>query len=636
MLRLAWSSFTERWPLFIGAILTVTLGVALVQSSLLLLLAAAAQQAPSGADDVTALQLAERSLVAVTVLAVTLAFAAFLAVFIISSTFAFTVAQRRRDLALLRLIGGSHQQVRRLLVSEAFLLGATGTLIGIPAGVGLMHLQAALMARLGFVPESFTGHWHWWILGVSIGVGLGLAVTGVLLAARRAARVAPLEALRETGAATRVMTRGRWIAGTVLVLGSVLLIGLAGVGGPAGGQAMAMLVSVSAAVGFTALSPLLVPFAARLIPARPGAVLAHLAKANLRDSVRRSASTAAPLIVLVGLVLGQSTSLLSFSAAAQEELRNSTSADLVLTSAGPRGLETVDGTDGIAHLSIETSLPISVTTGTGEMAFTEIGRALIIEPERYSRAHPGSTTIGQLPAEAAIAGPGALGTPVGSTVGIRIGDIDLGERTIVDQVPPTIAGGAAVLLDADSVAADLQDSGQTTTFITLEEDAKPSEVVDRLQGFGTVLTFEEWLTSSAAAGTTTSASILLVVMGLGGAYALLAVVNAVVIAAGERRREFAAARATGLTRGQVITMALIESSTVTAIGIGLGVLAAVGTLLAVVTTTTATLGTASISVPWLLTAMLIIGAFLVTALTSAATTITGTRQSPIRLLQSRE
>ena len=69
--------------------------------------------------------------------------AVFLAAFVISSTFAFTVDQRRRDLALLRLVGGSRRQVRRLLLGEAFLLGLAGAALGVPVIAAGFALGAA-------------------------------------------------------------------------------------------------------------------------------------------------------------------------------------------------------------------------------------------------------------------------------------------------------------------------------------------------------------------------------------------------------------------------------------------------------------------------------------------------------------
>jgi putative ABC transport system permease protein len=113
---------------------------------------------------------------------------------------------RRRDLALLRLVGGGRRHVRRLLTGEALLLGLIGTVTGVPAGVAVMALQTRLLVGFGFVPDGFTGQWRDWILGASAGAGLGLGLAGVLVAARRAARVRPLDALRDPDAGRVIVT----------------------------------------------------------------------------------------------------------------------------------------------------------------------------------------------------------------------------------------------------------------------------------------------------------------------------------------------------------------------------------------------------------------------------------------------
>ncbi len=339
MFRLSWNGFRERWSLFTGAIVTVCLGVALVQSSLVLLLAAVTGDAPRGSSAIEIMTFDESTTVAITVLSMTLALSAFLAVFVISSTFAFTVAQRQRDLALLRLVGGSRGQVRRLLTGEAVLLGLTGTVIGIPLGVALTTFQERLLARLDLSPSGFDPSTPVWVFGASVGVGVGLALAGVLMAARRAARVQPLAALRSTGAARRSMTAGRWFVGIVALAGAGALVMLSPKGGASGGQAMAPCASICGAIALAMLAPVLVsPIAALLLLPFRG-VLGRLASANVRDSVRRNASTAAPLIVLVGLVVGQASALSSFASSAKDELRAGTSADLVLESTRPLALD---------------------------------------------------------------------------------------------------------------------------------------------------------------------------------------------------------------------------------------------------------------------------------------------------------
>ena len=628
MLRMSWSGPAERWPLFAGAILSVGLGVALVQSSLLLLISAATLTPPAGLSATERWQFTDSADASVALLGVTLGFSAFLAVFIIGSTFAFTVAQRRRDLALLRLIGAGRRHVRRLLLGEAVLLGLAGTALGVPVGLAVMGLQTRLLIGFGFVPAGFTGQWRDWILGVSAGAGLGLALAGVLVAARRAGRVRPLDALRDPDAG-RVMTAGRWLAGLLFTAGAVALVILAPVGGSGGGQALTMNVSLCAAVALSLLAPVLVPAAARLLPA--GGVTGLLARANLRDEVRRSAATAAPVIVLIGIVFGQAGASASFAASGVAELRRGTAADLVVETTGP-GLTAVPG---VASFSTETEVPVRLTTGRGEFADTVTAAALVIDPAAYGRAHPGSGSLEALRGGAVAAGPGRVGFARGDTVVVRLAGTD---RTlpVVAQVPATMSGGAALLVPPGLIPADQLAQAPTRTFVTLAPDADPAAVTAALSALGPVTRIEQWLRADAAARTSTNDHIMLIVLGLGGLYALLGVVNAVVIGAAARGREFAAARATGLTRAQVLRVALLESSAVTLIGIFLGAVAAAGSLVAAVATTSAVTGVATLDLPWTLMAGVAGGAFLATGVTSLLTSWAATRAAPVSLLGARE
>jgi putative ABC transport system permease protein len=641
VLAVGLASLRERWTLFLGAGLTVALGVALVQSSLLLLLTAATAAAPAGASPVAASAHAASTVVAVTVLAVTLAFAAFLALFIIGTTFAFTVDQRIRELALLRLVGAGRRQVRRLLVVEAAVLGGIGAVAGVPLGLLVTRVHAELLVRLGFVPAGFAAEWRWWILGVAAVTGVGLAVGGVLLAARRASAILPLAALREDEPVSRVMTRGRWITALLAGAGAIALLVLAPIGGPAGGQAMALNVSIAAAIALTAAAPLLVPLAARLVPVRRTGALALLARAALRDAVRRSASTAAPVVILVGILVGQSTALLSGAAAGATELRAATEADLVVASvvddASSRpGHDGIASAPGVASASTEVTVPAAITTGSGPSAFTETGTVTVIDPVAFARAHPGSGPSVALAAGTAAPGPGAIMMAAGDEVGVRVGDVDLGSRVIASAAAPSLAAGPTLYLPAAGLPSGSLAGAPVVTFVSVLDGEAPDAVAAALAPYGSVEPLDAWLDRQAMSGTSTASSILVVVLGLGALYAVLGVVNSVVIAGASRRREFAIARASGLTRSQVVRTALLESSLVTAIGVGLGLLAASGTAVAMGIVTASVTGTATVVVPWALLGAVVLGAFVVTGVTSVLTTRAAVRPAPVELLRARE
>ena len=138
---------------------------------------------------------------------------AFVAVFVIASSFAFSVALRRRELGLLRAVGATPRQVRRLVMREALLLGLAGGVAGALASLAGGPLLGRWIVSKGLAPESLTVTPD--PLSVPIGAGFMLVVglCGAWLAARRAARVRPAEALRDAAVDRGVMTVGRWLFG---------------------------------------------------------------------------------------------------------------------------------------------------------------------------------------------------------------------------------------------------------------------------------------------------------------------------------------------------------------------------------------------------------------------------------------
>ncbi|MFI6071371.1 FtsX-like permease family protein [Actinoplanes sp. NPDC051343] len=633
MMGMSRAGLAERWPLFAGAFVSVTLGVALVQSSLLLLISAATMDPPAGMGAAARMEFSDNIAAVVSMLGIVLGLATFLAGFVISSTFAFTVAQRRRDLALLRLVGGSRGQVRRMLLGEALLLGGLGAAAGVPAGLAVMAAQEGLLRTLGFVPAGFHGQWREWILAVSFGAGIGLAVSGAAVAARRASRVRPLEALRDTGEAARVMTVTRWIAALIFFGGALALVIVAPHGGVGGGAAMAMNVPLPAAVAAAALSPLIVPLVARLLPTGAG-VAGLLARANLRDARRRSASIAAPVIVLIALVAGTAGAQAAFTASGVDQMRRQTHADLVVQGQGPLGARIAD-VPGVAAASTETAVPATIVTGHGEDEESDTGIALVIDPPAYEKAHGTASALTELHGRAVAAGSGGE-VPSSGNIRLKLPDTDLGELPVVAGVPATMSGGANLLLPPGVVPPNLLADAPTQSFVSLAPGADRNAVRAALSRIGHVSDLDPWLKADATDRNSTSNKIMVVVMGLGGLYALIGVINSIVIGAAARRREFAEARVTGLTRTQVVRSALAESAAVTVAGLILGGVAAAGALIAAAASTAAVTGRAAWSLPWPLIAAVCAVALLVTAMTSLITSWSATRRPPVTLLGARE
>src|SRR5699024_4415672 len=206
----------------------------------------------------------------------------------------------------------------------------------------------------------------YWILAVSAGIGLGVALAGVLVASRRAGRVRPLDALRGSGDEERVMTAPRWFFGVLFLAIAIALIIVAQHVDPSGAMPLTMLVALAAAVGLAALSPLVVPPFGRLLGLfSRNSPVGAVAAANVRDGKRRSAATAAPLIVLVGLLVGLLGSSLTLTAASEVMLRRDTTADFV-TSSPATDAHRISELAGVANTSVEIDVPLVMTNATHE------------------------------------------------------------------------------------------------------------------------------------------------------------------------------------------------------------------------------------------------------------------------------
>jgi putative ABC transport system permease protein len=647
MFEFSLRTFRERWQLFVGSIITVAIGVALVQSSLQVLLATAEPSVPPELTPYEAAQFRDRYDGATTLMGMSMLLSVFLAIFIVSSTFAFTVAQRRRDLALLRLVGGSRGQLRRLLLSEALLLGACGSAIGIPAGLLVLRLQTLLVIKLGFLPEGFTVPPAGGVMAAAGAAGVVISLLGVLVASRRAAKVRPLEALRDIGAASRVMTPGRWFFGLLLAACAIGLSVIAQTVGPVVALVTSMGFTMTAAIALSLLSPLVVPMTGKLF----GLVLrrsnlGRVAQANLREGARRSASTAAPLIVLVSLVLGLSGTLGSMAKAAAEEQRQTVDGDLIVRSTGAEA-KRISSVPGVAVASSQVSVPMILTmmvvnADNGQPREKQYNSGIVaVDPAAYQRTHRTSLQAGTLND---LSGQTLVGTArsedrmdLGVTATADLGAETLSLR-LVAIMPEKLSSTEAFLVPIAVIPDQIVAQAPAETVVQVSPGADPTTVADaiRTAGIGEVTTVDEWITAQSVTREDNNVGVMIVLMGLSGLYAALAVINAVVIACAARKREFATARVTGLKRAQVVRMAVIESWAVTLIGLFLGGLVVAGTLAGVGAGISVAVGAPIVDVPWTLAGIIVIGSFIVISLTSILTTLSATRPRPVTLVAAME
>ena len=282
------------------------------------------------------------------------AIALFVGVMVIANTFAILFAQRQREFALLRCVGVTRRQLRRAVRLEALVLGVVASALGLAAGVATGHGVVTLVRHWFADMGPATLHPAW--LGGAFAVGVLVTLLAAWLPTRAATKVAPLAALRpDTGVDVR-SAAGRWrmaLAGLFLIGGAALLAASV-----ATHAVPVMLVGgMVAFVGVLLLGPVLVPALIRLVGALPGAgPVRRLATGNAVRNPRRTATTAASLLVGVTLTTAVLTGLASSRTELDREMDRSHPLDATITAVdGPLdpGLaERVGASERVAEVAV--------------------------------------------------------------------------------------------------------------------------------------------------------------------------------------------------------------------------------------------------------------------------------------------
>ena len=273
-----------------------------------------------------------------TILLVFAAVSLFVGAFIVYNTFAIVVAQRTREMALLRSLGADGEQVIGSILLEAVIIGLLASAVGLVGGVALALGLKSLLGVIGFdVPSGDVVVLPRTIL-VSVTGGVLITVVSAIGPAVRAARVAPLAAVRAV-TSTRAAHRFRMPAiGTGL-----LTVGIAGVVLGASRIELSWLGggAISAVFGVALLAPTIVaPFVAILAaPVRRfRGVPGQLAQENASHSARRTATTASALMIGTALIAAALVLASSINTSTERILTQGVRADLIVSADGTAGI----------------------------------------------------------------------------------------------------------------------------------------------------------------------------------------------------------------------------------------------------------------------------------------------------------
>src|SRR4051794_128110 len=273
----------------------------------------------------------------------------FVGAFIIANTFSMLVAQRTRELALLRAIGASRGQVLRVVLGEAAVLGLVGSLLGL--GVGIL-LAAGLKALFDALGLEISGGLpvHARTVVVSLLIGILVTIVSALFPAFRASRVAPVAAMRDDVAAPvgGVFRRGLIGLGFVVVGGALLVVGVVqdDVQWVMVGFGAALMVIGSLVAAPATTRPVIRVVAAPFVVV--AGTIGRLARANSLRNPRRTATTASALMIGLALMAGVSVLASSTKASVADIVESQLTADYVLD--GGQSQFPVTVADNVARL----------------------------------------------------------------------------------------------------------------------------------------------------------------------------------------------------------------------------------------------------------------------------------------------
>ena len=265
----------------------------------------------------------------------------FVSAFLINNTFNIIIGQRIRELGLLRAMGATGRQIRQSVIAESFIIGAVSTLISLGLGVLFAIGMRAAFAAAGFSLPRGPLELRPRTIIVAIIVGVGVTVSASILPALKAARIAPIAALREGEGGSTQRTATRTTGGVLALLVGVALAAFGLLGAASSTATTLLLIGGGALIIFVAvavLSPLIARPSARalgaLLPAAFGAT-GTLSRENAARSPRRTAATASALMIGIALVCMVAVVAQSLRATFKSVLATGVTADYVIATNGP-------------------------------------------------------------------------------------------------------------------------------------------------------------------------------------------------------------------------------------------------------------------------------------------------------------
>jgi putative ABC transport system permease protein len=525
----------------------------------------------------------------------------FVGAFTIFNTFSIIVGQRTRELALLRIVGANRRQVFRSVLGEAAITGLVSSVIGLALGVLAAIGLEALLRGFGITlpPGSLVFAPRTVVVGLLVGVGV--TVVAALGPARGAVRIPPVAALDDRQSGPTASLRRRFIGGTALALVGVILLAL-GLAKPA-----IALVGIGAVCIFLGAA-ILAPAIARPVSSVIGRPLARLlgepgklGRENSMRSPRRTAQTAAALMVGLALVAAMSVFGASVSRSATSSVDQAVNADLIVTATGSGQLSNsavsiasaVPGVtanssvyqgqfefrNALSQLTAVSTDNLAATVNLRMTSGTSAALAqneLLIDSTTAQNKH---LAVGDtVPARFALTGPTTLRIGGIYQANALIGSYLVSSAFFQSHYPAQPPG--ALLLSTN---------GSTTVDNAVTQALGPFPNIQ----VQTKAQFEQAQVSSV----NQILGLVYALLALAVLIALIGIVNTLMLSVFERTREIGLLRAVGMRRRQVRTMIRSEAVILAIFGAIIGIIIGTGLGIALVSSLRSQ-GISDTVVPW--------------------------------------
>lgn len=553
-------------------------------------------------------------------------------VFLIVNTFSMLIAQRTRELGLLRALGADRRQVRRSVLTEALLLGLVGSTLGLAAGIGLAVGLIQLMGLMGMnirADEMAVG----WVTPVTAYVvGLGVTFVAAYLPARRAAGVSPMAALADAEIADigRPLRMRAVVGSLVGAAGAAALVGCAVSSTTSTAASLLGLGVLLTLIATVIAGPLLVRPVIRVLGGAFPALFGSIGRMSQRNALRnprRTGATAAALMVGLALVGGMSVASASMTKSFDEQIDKTLGADFVVQNSNfvpfPREItEKIDETEGAGLVVRSQFATIAVRLPDGERVKTT---AAAYEPELDEVAN---ITYAQGDTAAALAdGHLAMDKDFAEDHGVSVGDplpvefqggrrAELTVGALTDQESADGFGSQGGIYFGLATLAKYAPGGQDAAVYVnaasgtstgdlragLEKTLDPYPQVQVRD----IADYKELVHDQIAV----LLYLVYALLGLAIIIAVLGVVNTLALSVVERTREIGLLRAIGLARRQLRRMIRLESVVIAVFGAVLGL--ALGLVWGVCTQQVLALqGMTALAIPWGTIVAVVIGSAVV-------------------------